>query len=136
MHFFLFPTGNGLIIREVLLSKELLCKHANNHIQMWPQSIAQFVLHECKSGESMFIFHWTKCTKTILIFVIFIYSLKHWHNNELLIIFIHNFVIGFISNGSEIASFIVSLNMDYCMLRRLSFKGSTTWSSEGFIRFN
>ncbi len=51
LHFLLFPTSNGLLIREVLLNKELLCKHVIGHIQMLSQSIAQFVLHECKSAK-------------------------------------------------------------------------------------
>ncbi len=42
------------------------------------------------------------------------YSFKCWHNNELLVIVIHNFIIGFVSNGAAIALvacvFIVNLN--------------------------
>jgi hypothetical protein len=60
LHILLFPTSNGLLIREVLLNKELLCKHVTSRIQMLFQSIAQFVLHECKSGKNMFIFHQAK----------------------------------------------------------------------------
>jgi hypothetical protein len=58
----------------------------------------------------------------------------------LLVLVTHNFIIGFISNGSAIAlvicAFIMNLNMDYCMSRRLTFKGSTTWSNESFTFFN
>jgi hypothetical protein len=35
-HFLIFQIGNGRMISEVLLSKKLLCKHVNSHIQMWP----------------------------------------------------------------------------------------------------
>jgi hypothetical protein len=34
----ILPTSNGLLIREVLLNKEILCKHVISHIQMLSQS--------------------------------------------------------------------------------------------------
>jgi len=48
------------MIKEIFLSKEFLHKHANNYVQMSPQWIVQFVFHEWKSGESVFIFHKSK----------------------------------------------------------------------------
>ncbi len=50
--------------------------------------------------------------------------------NELLVIVTHNFVTKFISNGLAIAlvacAFIVNLNMDYCMSKKLTFKDLAT----------
>jgi hypothetical protein len=58
--------------------------------------------------------------------------------NELLVIVTHNFVTKFISNGLAIAlvacAFIVNLNMDYCMSKKLTFN-KATWSNEGFTHF-
>ncbi len=90
--------------------------------------------------EKLHSFSTKPSIEIILIYVSFIYSFKHWHNNELLAIVIHNFIIGFISNGSTIAlvayAFMMNLNKDCYTSRILTFKGSTTWSNEGFTHFN
>ncbi len=59
-HFVIFQTCNDLLISETILNKKSMCKHVNYCVQMLPQPIVHFVLHESKSGESVFVFHKSK----------------------------------------------------------------------------
>jgi hypothetical protein len=66
-YFLFFSTNNGLMIRKVLFNKELLCKHANNCIQMLPQLIAYLVFMNAKM-EKVRSSSTKSSRKTIVIF--------------------------------------------------------------------
>jgi len=57
LDFLILPSYNSLLIQEVFLNIKLLCKHADNCVQMQTQPVAQLIFHECKNGESLFIFY-------------------------------------------------------------------------------
>jgi hypothetical protein len=73
--FLILSSCNSLVIREIILSIKLLCKHVNSCVQMQTQPIAQFIFHECKH-EKVHSSSTHASTNTIVISTNFKYSLN------------------------------------------------------------
>jgi hypothetical protein len=51
-----FSICNDLVIREILFKKELMCKHANNHVQALPQPIMLFFFMNARVEKKCLFF--------------------------------------------------------------------------------
>jgi len=132
-HLFIFPTCNGILIREVFWVKN---SYANIIVfKCWFNQLHNLSFLNVKVEKVCSSFT-NSNTQMMVISTNFKYSLNLWASNPLLLIKVHNLVIGLTSNDLAMALgacvVTISLNMDIYKSKMLTFKSSKISNNKCF----